>query len=234
MKKAIPAAVFVSFIMLLAQAAAVGRASADLGAIALGTHVQKFIVHDGTMLDGIARLSSERSEISFAFEEVLKARFNDPDPPQLRFDLSLEDQTVSQILDALCGRDARYTWVRDGLTVNVYPQSTVNDSSYLPNRQFAQAGLLQVKNAEQAVFALVAQIPPPFEQIAVMQVGGDTSYATAWTTTFRNMTVRQAFNLIARHLGPTGGWSLGGSREFRTIGFHTGTIHYKSENERTR
>jgi hypothetical protein len=222
MKKASIAAAFGCFMVLFAFAADAGESAADPGAVALVARVPRFLVHNATVLDGIAELSSKRPELSYAFEEVLKTKFNDPEPPQQRFDLSLENQTASEILDALCSSDARYAWIRDGLTVNVYPRSTSNDNSYFPNRQITQLELQQVTSTDQAVFAVAGQLPRPFEQIALAQLGGDTTYATAWTATFRNISVRQALNLIALRLGPGGGWVFGGSREFRTIGFHKG------------
>jgi len=213
-------------------AANAGKTAADAGAAALATRVATFSIHNATVFDGVAQLSSERTELSFALEDVLKTKFSDSAVPHSHFDLNLQNRTISEILDALCSKDVTYTWTRDGLTVNVFPRSIVDDSSYLPNRQLGQSDLRGVTDTEQAVFAIVARLPPPFEQIACAQAGGDTSYAVPWDVTFRNLTIRQAFNLIARHLGSRGGWVLGGSREFRTIGFHKGTIHYNSGSER--
>lgn len=75
------------------------------------------------------------------------------------------------------------------------------------------------------MFAAVAHLPPPFEQIAFAQAGGNTTFSTPWRATFENLTLRQAFNLIARNIAPRGRWALSGSREFRTIGFHIQRIH---------
>lgn len=196
----------------------------DLGTTALAKRVPKFSIHDATLLDGIAQLSAGSLELSFAFEDVLTAKFGDPPMPHSRFDLNLENRTISEVLDALCERDVTFQWTRDGSTVNIFPRSTVDDTSYLPNRRLAQFELRRVTDTEQAVFAAAAQLPPPFEQIACVQAGGDTSYAIQWNASFRDLTVRQAFNLIARELGPRGGWVFGGSRDFRTIGFYKGKL----------
>ena len=227
------AGAWVCLIVLVALAADAQQSAADSGAVALAARVQRFLVHDASILDGIAQLSFEHTELSFAFEGVLKAKFTDPEPPQQHFDLDLENRTLGEIIEALCSKDARYTWTQDGLNVNVFPRSTLNDASYLPNRRLAQFELRHVTNAQQAVFAAAAQLPPPFEQIAFAQAGGETAYGAPWSATFTNLTVRQAFNLIARRLGPRGGWVFGGSREFRTIGFHRGDIHYVSPKPRT-
>ncbi len=231
MRKVRLAAAVVGLTVLLALAADGADSAADPGAAALAARVPIFSIHHATVFDGVAELSSEHTGLSFALEDVLKAKFSDSAVPHSHFDLNLQNRTIREILDALCSKDVTYMWTRDGLTVNVFPRSIVDDSSYLPNRQLGQFDLRGMTDTEQAVFAIVAHLPPPFEQIACAQAGGDTSYAVPWDVTFRNLTIRQAFNLIARHLGSEGGWVLGGSREFRTIGFHKGTIHYSSRDE---
>jgi len=202
--------------------------SPDPGTVALATRVRHFDMQDGTVLDGISQLSTESVDLSFSFEEALRAKFSDPPVPQWRFGLRLDDHTIVEILDALCSKDVNYVWAREGLTINVYPRATADDSSYLPNRRLSEFDVRRVTDAEQAVFAAVAQLPSPFEQIACAQAGSDTSYPVPWDAAFRDLTVRQAFNLIARHLGARGGWLLAGSQDFRTIGFHRGRIHYSS------
>jgi hypothetical protein len=196
------------------------------GSSPLADRVQSIIVHNGTILDGLAQLSAQSSELSFSFEEILKPKFNDPEAPQVRFDLDVRNRAVSEALDALCERDVRYTWTLDGAAVNVFPRRVEHDSSYLVNRRIPQLELKDLKNAGEAAFAVVAELPPPFEQIAYAQAGGDISYAAPWHASLRNVTVRQAFNLIARQLNTRGGWILSGSVDFRTIGFHNGPILY--------
>jgi hypothetical protein len=104
----------------------------------------------------------------------------------------------------------------------------MGDGLYLMNRRIPQLELKNATDAGETVFAVVAQLPPPFEQIAYAQAGGDTSYTAPWNATFREITVRQAFNLLARHLGTRGGWVFNGSNDFRTVGFHKLQIHYRS------
>ncbi len=200
----------------------------DVGKTLLDARVPSFVIRGGTLLDGLAQLSAEPVEISFAFEDSLKARVNDPPVPESRFDLRLEKRTIKEILDELCRMDGRYTWARDGSMINVYPRATINDKSYLLNRRLKQLELRGVREAGQALFAIVAQIPPPFEQITFAQAGGDISYPEPWNERLRDLTVRHALNLAARHLGPKGGWVLSGSSDFRTVGFHNREIHYSS------
>ena len=191
----------------------------------LDERVPKFELRDGTLFGGIARLSAESTHLSFAFEYILKAHFHDAPIPEASFSVHLENKTVREVLNTLCGADDRYVWTRDGTTVNVYPKETVGDRPYLMNRRLPRLELKGVAAAEDAMFAAVAQLPPPFEQIAFAQAGGDTSFATPLKATFENLTLRQALNLIARNIAPRAGWVLSGSREFRTVGFHNRRMH---------
>ena len=218
---------FVVTVLILAPAMTGGQ-SDDIGAELVRTRVPKFAVRNGNILDGVAQLSASPTEISFSFEDVLKPTFKVPPLERPRFDVNLENRTISEILDAICHKDGRYTWSRDGLTINVYPQATIGDNRYLMNRRVPRFELKGVKSPGEAVFALVGQLPAPFEQIACAQLGGDTSYPTPWNVSAREVTVRQALNMIARQLGPRGGWVFNGSRDFRTIGFHNRQIHYSS------
>jgi len=209
-------------------AAAQANTAGVTGGSPLANPVQSITVHNGTILDGLAQLSAQSFEVSFSLEEILKPKFNGPEVRQVRFDLDLRNRTFSEVLDALCERDLRYAWTRDGSAVNVFPRALEHDSSYFVNRRIPQLELKDLKNAGEAAFAVIAELPPPFEQIAYAQAGGDISYAAPWRASLRDVTVRQAFNLIARQLSPRGGWILSGSVNFRTIGFHNGPILYHS------
>lgn len=218
-----------TILCLFTSGAAVQTKSASVsGSSPLADRVHSIIVHNGTILDGLAQLSAQSSELSFSFEEILRPNFSDPEAPQVRFNLDIRNRAVSEALDALCERDPRYTWTPDGAAVNVFPRTVEHDSSYLVNRLIPQLELKDPKNAGEAAFAVMAELPPPFEQIAYAQAGGDISYAAPWHARLRNVTVRQAFNLIARQLNTRGGWVLSGSVDFRTIGFHNGPILYHS------
>lgn len=190
----------------------------------LSVRIANVAVHNGTLLDGLAQFSSQLPELSVSFEQVLKAKISDPPLPEVRFDASMQNQTARDVLAALCSKDTRYNWNLDGATINVFPRTSEHNPSYLMNRRIPQLNLDSPKNAGEAAFRIAGQIPPPFEQIAYAQAGGDISYAVPWHASLQNVTVRHAFNLIARQLGGNGGWVLSGSEEFRTIGFHHGTI----------
>jgi len=198
-----------SLTLLLILSALGGKAqSADLGEELLGARVPKFEIRNGALFDGVARLSTESTQLSFAFEFVLTAHPHDPPIPAGRFSVYLDDKAIREVLTTLCSTDGRYTWTRDGTTINVYPKETVGNGSYLMNRRLPKLELKGTPAAEIAMFAAVAQLPPPFEQIAFAQAGGDTSFPTPWTASFENLTLRQALNLIARNIAPRGGWVL--------------------------
>jgi len=203
--------------------------SNDPGASLLSTRIPIIAIRNGIVLDVLVQLSDQSTGLSFSFEDVLRAKFGDPPSPLVRFDLNLGNTAVSDVLDELCARDRRFAWQRDGLTVNIYPRATEGESSYVMNRHLPQLELRSIKDAGEAAFAIVGQLPPPFEQIAIAQSGGDISYASPWTGSLRSLTVRQALNLAARQIAPRGGWIFSGANDFRTIGFYTGRLHYSSQ-----
>jgi hypothetical protein len=202
----------------------------DLAEQLLDRRVPKFEMRNGTLFDGVARLSAEPTQLAFAFEDLLTAHPHDPLPPEVPLSIHLDNGTIRELLTTMCRADGRYTWTRDGTTVNVYPKETVGGGSYLMNRRLPRLELTGVSAAEDAMFAAVTQLPPPFEQIAFAQAGGDTSFPTPWKTTFENLTLRHALNLIARNISFRGGWVLSGSRDFRTVGFHNQRIHESQTN----
>ena len=213
--------------LLIAISSALGALGqrGDVGKELLETRVSDFEIRNGTVFGGIAELSAKPVELSFAFEYILTAHVGDNPISEVRFNIDLKHSTFREILTALCSADSRYTWTRDGTTVNVFPKDTVGNRSYLMNRVLPKLELHGVSSAEEAMFAAVKQLPPPFEQVAFVQAGGVTSLPIAWTVNFDNLTLRQALNLIAGNMAPHGGWVLSGSHEFRAVGFHTQRIH---------
>jgi hypothetical protein len=182
--------------------------------------IPRFELNDQTLFDGLAALSSNVKSLAFGYEKVLRLKFSEPPTPEPRFSIELQNQTVREILDNLCKMDARSTWSLEGSTINVYPRATVGDSSYLLNRKLGKLVLRGITDIDQGLLAIHRQLPPPSEQVATMQVGGDTSYpAKPWTVTFTNLTVRQAMNRLAAHMGPRGSWILSGSQDFRAFSF---------------
>jgi hypothetical protein len=187
----------------------------------LNTTIPDFFLADQTIFDGVSELSSESVPLAFGFENVLKVKFGDPPIPDPLIDVTLQDATVKEILDALCKADPRYTWSLDGSTVNIYPRETTDDPSYLLNRRLEKLDIKNITDIDDGLLAIAQQLPPPLEQIAHAQVGGDTTYPPqTWTATFEKLTVRQAVNRLADHMGAHSAWFFSGSRDFRAFAFY--------------
>lgn len=186
----------------------------------LDVKVSEFQIHNATFADGLWKIAQAPEPFAFGFEKVLKRKLSDPDTPDPLLNLQLKDNTVRQILDALCRADSRYTWSLDGTTVNVFPRDTISDSTYLLNRELARFELRNAKDVDEGLLAIFRQLPPPTEQIAEAQAGGGDPYPLQpWTISFENLTVRQVVNRLARHGGPCGTWIFGGAQDFRAFAF---------------
>jgi hypothetical protein len=101
----------------------------------LEVRISHFDVTDAVFRDGISGLSlNSVNGLHVGFEEIIRDKIQeDPRALSAHFSLHLEDRSVRQILDALCELDTRYTWSEDKASVNVYPRTTSQDPSYLPN-----------------------------------------------------------------------------------------------------
>lgn len=186
----------------------------------LSTKIEHFALTDQPFPDGVAKLSLETVPLALGFEEILREKFTDSPQRGPRFTLTMENKTVREILDALCRMDERYTWSLNGRTIKVYPRSTIGDSSYLLNRRLEKLEISSVDAPEHALKAIADQLPPPREQIAYAAIGGgDTRYAQPWTRTFEKLTVREAINELAAHMGTRSTWVFSGSKDFRAFSF---------------
>jgi hypothetical protein len=191
------------------------------GEVVQNARIRELKLQDQTLLDALALLSYEDKRLRFGFEEVLKDRFSDPPIANPRLSVDLENKTIRQVLDALCEMDPRYAWSSDAWTINVYPRATVSDPSYLLNRKLGRLELRAVTDIQQPLLAISQQLPPPREQIALVQMGGDLSYPPdPWNSTFTDTSVRKVVNRIADRLGPRGSWIFSGSRDFRQFSFY--------------
>jgi hypothetical protein len=165
------------------------------------------------------------------FEHELKSKQTDPPIQDPRLTLHLKATTVREALDAMCQADGRYTWSTDDTFINVYPIKTVNEASYLMNRRLMKLDLKDLTDIGQGLFAIVNQLPPPGEQVAIAQIGGDDSYPPErWTTSYENLTVRQAINRLVRHMGEQGSWAFTGSSDFRAFAFNKRGFFFDSYN----
>jgi hypothetical protein len=195
----------------------------------LAQHIAHFELSNGTLIEGLAILSSDPSvELYIGLEEILRGKLSDLDR-RVRFSLRLENQSVQKIVASLCTLDKRYTWSRDGASIDVYPRAKVDDASYLMNYVVGDLTLTAASDPDRVFAAIHIQFPN--EQLAYVQFGGDINYSAPWTVTFREVTVRQLMNRMAEHLGPRNVWILHGSREeklftFERGGFHTAAPQY--------
>jgi hypothetical protein len=145
--------------------------------------------------------------------------------------LHLTATTVRGALDAMCQSDGRYTWSTDDAFINVYPIKTVNLGSYLMNRRLTKLDLKELTDIQQGLLTIVNQLPPPREQVAIAQVGGDDTYpAEPWTTRYENLIVRQAINRLVRHMGERASWAFTGSTDFRAFAFNRQGFFFDSYN----
>jgi len=197
----------------------------------LNTEVPEFNLNEETIEVGLKRLASASAGFAMGFEHELKPRQTDPPIPDPRLTLHLRKTTVREALDAMCRADSRYTWSADETFVNVYPIKTVNDLSYLLNRRLMRLDLKGLTDIQQGLLAIVNQLSPPREQVAVAQIGGDDSYPPErWTTSYEDLTVRQAINRIVHHMGERGSWAFTGSADFRAFAFNRQGFLFDSYN----
>ncbi|MGB8474435.1 MAG: hypothetical protein WCE61_10155 [Candidatus Acidiferrum sp.] len=186
----------------------------------LEAKVREFQLDNETILDGLWKLARSTVPFGFGFEKILKTKLADPELPDPKFSFRLEGKSIREILDALCQTDARYAWSVDTARVNVYPLAVVVDPTHLLNRKLAKFRLSNASDVQKGLFEISRQLPPPFEQLAVAQVGGGDPYPPEpWTVTLSNVTVRQVINRLAAHGGPNGIWIFGGAKDFRAFGF---------------
>jgi|SRR6202140_2747488 hypothetical protein len=198
--------------------------------LVLSQEIPDFTMTQGTLFDGLKNLSSGPIPFGLGFEEVLRVRFADAAKPDPHFDLHLRNKTVREILNALCLADPRYTWSADGTTINVYPRVIIDDTSYLLNRRLVRFELNGITDIDQGLLAIVHQLPPPEEQIAHVQMGGDSSYPTEpWKASFQDLSVRQAINQLVAHMGPHACWIFHGSGDFRAFTFLRSGFHEEAE-----
>jgi hypothetical protein len=190
----------------------------------LDLRITRFDIDDGILLDGIAELSSEPvEELHLGFEEIIRGNIND-DRRTLtpHFSLHLRDNTVGEILDALCASDTRYTWSTDGFSINIYPAG--KGPGYLPNLELGRISLMKVPDPDQALTPLSRLLPN--EQIGYFSPGlGDNQYSQPWTIAFEQVTVRQFTNRLAEHMGRRTSWVWAGGSDERMFTFVKGAFH---------
>jgi len=198
------------------------RTSGDDSPAVLDQRIAHFHVSNASLLDGLAELSRfPNLSLHLGIEEALREKFDSRQDRSVPFSVDLADVTVRQLLDALCDADKRYAWSTDGSTVNVYPKARVADTTDLLNFRIDEIQLKGIPNPDEALTPLSKMFPN--EQVGYMQAGmGDYSYASPWTVTLDNLTVRQLANRLAEHMGPNTAWDWQGGKDGRVFTFIKG------------
>lgn len=182
----------------------------------LDKKIDRFEVKNETLGDALGRLN-QVFDISISIEAVLPEEGTIANP---RLNGSVEATTVEGVLTWLCALDARYAWTRDDNSINFMPRSKASDPTYFFNRVLREPHFERVRRVDDAGIAVVHGLNDPKENLIFLGIGGTQTFAEPWTVSFNNITVRQALNRIARHLGPTYGWQIGGTAQARLIVFH--------------
>jgi hypothetical protein len=203
--------------------------SARTGAdnLTLNQIVKRFELRNESFVEGIARLTQLSNDLHLGLEEIPRSKISDPPDVSIRFSLKLENKTVQHILDTLCKLDRRYTWSQDESTVNIYPRSTIEDSTYFLNRRIKSVTLKDIPDAYEALTPLSKLVPG--QQVGYMSVGGNRGYASPWTVTFNEITVRQFINRITEHVGPKSSWTYQGSKQERFFAFFDSGLKSRTE-----
>ena len=199
----------------------------------LNSEISVFNLNNESIEVGLKRLASTSAAFAMGFEHELKSKQADPPIKDPRLTLHLTVTTVRDALDAMCHADGRYTWSTDDAFINVYPIKTQNDASYLMNRRLEKLNLKELTDIQQGLLAIVNQLPPQKEQVAIAQIGigvDDAYPPKPWTTSYENLTVRQAINRLVRHMGERSSWAFTGSTEFRAFAFDKRGFFFDSYN----
>ncbi len=192
----------------------------------LEIRIDHFDLTDAILRDGVSELSLKGIDgLHLGFEEVIRNKIqDDPRASSPHFSLHIENVTVKQVLDALCDSDARYTWARSGESVNIFPKTTVGDSSYLLNLRIGRIALVDVPDPEQALTPLSKLFPT--QQVGYFGPGlADNTYPTPWSVTLDSLTVREFVNEIALHMGARTSWVWQGGKQERMFTFLKGGFH---------
>jgi hypothetical protein len=186
----------------------------------------EFEVKDLGLVDAVSQLSREPiKELHLGLEEVLRDKVSDATVRGPHFSFSIRNATARVIVDHLCKYDDRYTWSIDGTTINIYPKETTGDASYLLNRQLDRITVTEIPDPAEGLTFLDRQLPPPREQLAYAQAGGNFAYSAPWSEAFNSVTVRQYINRLSEHMGPHTSWVFYGSKQERLFTFLKGGFH---------
>lgn len=189
-------------------------------------------LQDEDIFEGFAKLN-QRGFSSFTIERILASKLVGPPLTNPKFTTRIESRSLREVLDWLCSLDSRYTWLAGARATHIVPRAVIGDPKYLLNRIIPNLEFRDEPDAERATLNAVGQLPAPKEDIAFLQLGGSVTFAKPWTKSLKDISVREAFTLIAAQIGSDFGWQFGGSEEFRLIMFHHSLVP-RSEYEKQR
>jgi hypothetical protein len=182
-------------------------------------NVEAIELRDETFIDGLAKLNGQ-TNFGIAVELPLKERLSDTNIKYARLSSRVPRGTVREALNYLCSLDPRFAWSIYKNTINVYPRNAPEvGNKYFMNRRLSDT-TLEISDPAQAIFRTIAALPGSLEQIAFSQSGALPGFPHPWNFSPEGLTLREAFDEIALHMGTGYGWTLGGANEFRVIRFH--------------
>jgi len=191
--------------------------SAPPNADPLEQRIEAVNLENEYFIEGLAKLNLQTKGIGFAVE-FLPGTKNSAPPPDRRLTAQINNVTVKDALNWLCSLDHRYTWTRDGLTVNVIPRDRLDDPQYLFNRKLSKLAFTDLVNADDTLQTIFRPVSNPAE--SVIQLSGIGTFPKPWSAKFENITVRAALNRVAENLGVGHGWMVTGNEETRLISFY--------------
>ncbi|MFI5176281.1 MAG: hypothetical protein ACHQKY_15580 [Terriglobia bacterium] len=197
---------FLSPVGLRGQGSKPNEATADL----LQQPIQELSLENQRFMDGIVKLDTLVSGLGFSVEYILSPP-RAPLPTDPRFTTKITGVTLAEALEWLCKLDPRYTWSRDGTTINIFPRTSLEEKNYYFTRKLSHLVFREERNAYDAVEKVLTPISSPKE--AVLTLKGVRDYQTPLSATFTNITVREALNRLIQHLSPTEGWMVFGNQE---------------------
>jgi hypothetical protein len=203
---------------------------ADATSDPLRQRVGGVMLVDQDVVDGFVSLANAAG-LPVSVEYQLGKTISSAAPQPKEFTATIGPGTVSETLDKLSSLDEAFTWRKSDNMINVLPRAAAIDPNYFVNRRMDEVTFHDVRQADEAVMKMVDQLAGPREQIAVMDTGMSVNFGRPWSTTVRNVTVRDVFNLIARQLCPTCGWEFAGAQDFRIVTFHQHLMPRPSRSE---
>jgi hypothetical protein len=172
--------------------------------------IQELTLKDQYFMDGIVKLANLASGFGFSLEYILPPP-QAPLPTDPKFTDRITGVSLAEALDWLCKLAPRYTWSRDGTTINIFPRASQEEKNYYFTRKLSHLVFRDERNAYDAIEKVLTPISSPKE--AVIKWTGVRDYQTPLSATFTNITVREALSRLIQHLPPTEGWMVTGNQE---------------------